>query len=57
VAVTRDPDFDRYWRNARTHSLHDPIRWRRHYVGDFHLNATPPPFMKWLLESAGDAPL
>ncbi|GAA2582264.1 SfnB family sulfur acquisition oxidoreductase [Dactylosporangium fulvum] len=52
-----EPGFDRHWRNARTHSLHDPIRWRRHYVGDFHLNGTPPPFMKWLLESAGDAPL
>jgi alkylation response protein AidB-like acyl-CoA dehydrogenase len=50
-------DIDRYWRNARVHSLHDPIRWRRHFVGNFHLNEAPPPFVKWLLESQGDSPL
>ncbi len=30
--------LDRPWRNSRTHSLHDPVRWRQFYVGDFHLN-------------------
>ncbi|MEH1013108.1 acyl-CoA dehydrogenase family protein [Micromonospora sp. CPCC 206060] len=55
--LAADPGIDRYWRNARTHSLHDPVRWRRHYVGDHHLNDTPPPFVAWLLESTGDAPL
>lgn len=52
-----EADLDRLWRNARTHSLHDPIRWRRHYVGDHHLNGNPPPFLAWLLKSTGDAPL
>ncbi|MEV0607870.1 acyl-CoA dehydrogenase family protein [Polymorphospora rubra] len=52
-----DRGFDRYWRNARTHSLHDPVRWRRHYVGDYHLNGTLPPVLRSLLESTGDVPL
>lgn len=33
-----DGGLDRFWRNTRTHSMHDPVRWRQHYVGDFHLN-------------------
>ncbi len=35
--------LDRYWRDARTHTLHDPVRWKHHAVGDFFLNGTPPP--------------
>ncbi|HEY0125059.1 MAG TPA: acyl-CoA dehydrogenase family protein [Rhizobium sp.] len=31
-------ELERLWRNVRTHSLHDPVRWRQHFVGDFHLN-------------------
>lgn len=38
TAVGSIADFDRSWRNARTHSLHDPVRWRQHQVGDFHVN-------------------
>ena len=30
--------LDRFWRNARTHTLHDPVRWRYHAVGDYYLN-------------------
>jgi alkylation response protein AidB-like acyl-CoA dehydrogenase len=30
--------IDRYWRNSRTHALHDPVRWRQFYVGNYHLN-------------------
>jgi alkylation response protein AidB-like acyl-CoA dehydrogenase len=37
-------NLDRHWRNARTHTLHDPVRWKYHIVGDFILNATAPPF-------------
>jgi hypothetical protein len=33
-----DVRLDRFWRNARTHSLHDPARWRQFFVGDFRLN-------------------
>ena len=35
--------LDRFWRNARTHTLHDPLRWRVHAVGDYHLNGKAPP--------------
>lgn len=35
--------LDRFWRNARTHTLHDPVRWRIHGVGNYHLNGTAPP--------------
>jgi SfnB family sulfur acquisition oxidoreductase len=36
-------NLDRFWRNARTHTVHDPIRWRYHAIGDFHLNGAIPP--------------
>ncbi len=36
-------NLDRYWRNARTHTLHDPNRWRYHRLGDFFLNGRLPP--------------
>jgi alkylation response protein AidB-like acyl-CoA dehydrogenase len=32
--------LDRHWRNARTHTLHDPARWRYHHVGRSILDAT-----------------
>lgn len=35
--------FDRFWRDARTHSLHDPVRWRQSFVGNYWLNGVPPP--------------
>lgn len=35
--------LDRYWRNIRTHSLHDPVDYKKLEVGDFYLNGTPPP--------------
>jgi SfnB family sulfur acquisition oxidoreductase len=35
--------LDRYWRNARTHSLHDPVRWKYHHIGNFYLNGVLPP--------------
>lgn len=35
--------LDRHWRNARTHSLHDPVRWKYIHAGNFVVNATPPP--------------
>jgi len=36
-------NLDRHWRNARTHTLHDPVRWKAHVVGNFHLNGVAPP--------------
>lgn len=35
--------LDRYWRNARTHSVHDPVRWKYRAVGDYWLNGVNPP--------------
>ena len=36
-------DLDRYWRNARTHTVHDPVRWKYRAVGDYWLNGVNPP--------------
>lgn len=35
--------LDRYWRNARTHTLHDPVRWKYHAIGNYALNGVRPP--------------
>lgn len=34
--------FDRYWRNVRTHTLHDPVFYKAREVGDFALNGRIP---------------
>lgn len=31
-------NFDRYWRNVRTHTLHDPIDYKIRDIGQFALN-------------------
>jgi SfnB family sulfur acquisition oxidoreductase len=36
-------NLDRHWRNARTHTVHDPVRWKHYALGDFHLNGRMPP--------------
>ncbi|MER6710165.1 acyl-CoA dehydrogenase family protein [Streptomyces sp. NPDC000877] len=36
--------FDRFWRNARTHTLYQPVAHRLREVGDYHLNGAHPPF-------------
>ncbi|OLP52900.1 SfnB family sulfur acquisition oxidoreductase [Rhizobium rhizosphaerae] len=44
TSATREGlNLDRHWRNARTHTVHDPVRWKYHVVGNFHLNDTAPP--------------
>lgn len=35
--------FDRHWRNARTHTLHDPVRYKYVNVGNYVLNGVLPP--------------
>ena len=42
-ATLAEHNLDRHWRNARTHTLHDPVRWKYHAIGNFHLNGTKPP--------------
>ena len=39
--------LDRHWRNARTHTLHDPVRWKYAIVGNYYLNGVKPPFHAW----------
>lgn len=36
--------FDRFWRNARTHTLRAPVADRLREVGDYFLNGAHPPF-------------
>ncbi|MFG2138370.1 SfnB family sulfur acquisition oxidoreductase [Streptomyces sp. NPDC048650] len=36
-------NLDRHWRDARTHTLHDPARWKVQHIGRYVLNATLPP--------------
>jgi len=36
-------NLDRFWRNARTHSVHDPVRWKYRAIGDYYLNGIKPP--------------
>src|SRR5271166_1354613 len=35
-------NLDRHWRNARTHTLHDPVRWKYYAIGNYYLNAVRP---------------
>ncbi len=35
--------FDRFWRNIRTHTLHDPVVYKAREVGNFALNGTITP--------------
>ncbi|MFM0223221.1 SfnB family sulfur acquisition oxidoreductase [Paraburkholderia dipogonis] len=40
-------NLDRHWRNARTHTLHDPVRWKLHLLGNYHLNQVLPARHSW----------
>ncbi|MDQ7905045.1 SfnB family sulfur acquisition oxidoreductase [Phytohabitans sp. ZYX-F-186] len=35
--------LDRHWRNARTHTLHDPAAWKVQHLGRWAADGTPPP--------------
>jgi SfnB family sulfur acquisition oxidoreductase len=39
----REYNLDRHWRNARTHTLHDPVRWKYPAIGNYLLNGVLPP--------------
>ncbi|RLV51147.1 SfnB family sulfur acquisition oxidoreductase [Nocardioides mangrovicus] len=47
VAGTRSAldslNLHRHWRNARTHTLHDPASWKVQHLGHWALERTPPP--------------
>jgi SfnB family sulfur acquisition oxidoreductase len=40
--------LDRHWRNARVHTLHDPVRWKHYAIGNFYLNGVDPPRHAWI---------
>jgi SfnB family sulfur acquisition oxidoreductase len=41
-------DLDRHWRNARVHTLHDPVRWKYHAIGNYYLNGKNPNRHNWI---------
>ena len=40
-------NLDRHWRNARVHTLHDPVRWKYAIIGNYVLNEVNPPLHAW----------
>lgn len=40
--------LDQHWRNARVHTLHDPVRWKLHALGDYYLNHKLPNRHAWI---------
>lgn len=42
-ATLAEDNLDRHWRNVRTHTLHDPVRWKYHAIGNHALNGVNPP--------------
>ena len=47
-ATLAEFNLDRHWRNARVHTLHDPVRWKYHAIGAFRLNGTLPARHSWI---------
>lgn len=42
-SVARSANLDRHWRNARTHTVHDPVRWKYQHLGRYRLTGQQPP--------------
>lgn len=36
-AALSELNLDRHWRNARIHTLHDPVRWKYKLIGEYYL--------------------
>lgn len=47
-STLQEYNYDRHWRNARAHTLHDPVRWKYYAVGNYFLNGVNPPRHPWL---------
>ncbi|TCB80064.1 SfnB family sulfur acquisition oxidoreductase [Acinetobacter sp. ANC 3781] len=41
-------NLDQHWRNARVHTLHDPVRWKLHALGNYYLNHQLPARHAWI---------
>jgi len=42
-STTASSNLSRYWRDARTHTLHDATRWKLQHIGRYTLSGTKPP--------------
>ncbi|MBF6203698.1 SfnB family sulfur acquisition oxidoreductase [Streptomyces gardneri] len=42
-SAAADLNLHHFWRNARTHTLHDPVRWKYQHIGRAVLHDAPPP--------------
>ncbi|MBF6333268.1 SfnB family sulfur acquisition oxidoreductase [Nocardia transvalensis] len=42
-SAAADLNLDHFWRNARTHTLHDPVRWKFQHIGRAVLHGSAPP--------------
>ena len=47
-SVLASLNFDRHWRDARVHTLHDPVRWKTFMIGDWVVNGKLPPRHSWI---------
>jgi alkylation response protein AidB-like acyl-CoA dehydrogenase len=47
AATRAGHNLDRHWRNARVHTLHDPVRWKYHLLGNYQLNGVFPARHQW----------
>ncbi|MBJ9953753.1 MULTISPECIES: SfnB family sulfur acquisition oxidoreductase [unclassified Acinetobacter] len=41
-------NLDQHWRNARVHTLHDPVRWKLHAIGNYYLNGKQDQRHAWI---------
>ncbi|MFT4020824.1 MAG: SfnB family sulfur acquisition oxidoreductase [Acinetobacter sp.] len=41
-------NLDQHWRNARVHTLHDPVRWKYFALGNYYLNGVRPARHAWI---------
>ena len=46
-ATLAEHNLDRHWRNARVHTLHDPVRWKFFHLGNYYLNGIAAPRHPW----------
>ncbi|GJE51888.1 putative FMNH2-dependent monooxygenase SfnC [Methylobacterium tardum] len=48
ASATREAyNLGRFWRDARVHTLHDPVRWKYHLLGNYALNGVLPARHQW----------
>lgn len=46
-AALSELNLDRHWRNARIHTLHDPVRWKYKLIGEYYLKGKHLPRHPW----------